>query len=610
MCGIVAYAGPKSVHSVLLVGLTRLEYRGYDSAGIATIDKGELEVRKEKGKIKELEDLLKLYPIDGPAGIGHTRWATHGQPSKGNAHPHTDCKKKMALVHNGIIENHHILRNELISKGHLFHTDTDTEVIPHLIEEELKQTGDLKEAIRKAVVRLEGRYSFCLVHDDYPDQVFFARDGSPLVFGQGSGETFLASDILAVIPQAKYQYIIENGQWGYIDKDGMHLFDADGSQVEFETTKITMQVSELDKGGYEHFMLKEIYEQPDMLRRIIERRMDEKGKIRFDEMEMSNDFFGRVGRILVTSAGTSWHAGMVGKIYLERFARVATEVDISSEFRYRNPIAEGDTLVMAISQSGETADTLAGVHEAKAKFCRVLSLVNRTESTIAHESDAHIDLMAGPEIGVASTKAYTAQIMHLLFFSLMMSGVRWLTEKEDRQGMFQEIRMIPAKIEAILEKADEIKEMAKQFRTTKDFVFLGRHFNHPTALEGALKLKEVSYIHASGYAGSEFKHGPIALITDEVPVVCLAPKTEIYEKMVSNIEEVRSRKGKILSIVTEGDETVPAMSDFCFTIPDCPDYLTPILSVIPLQLLAYYVALERGCEPDQPRNLAKSVTVE
>ena len=386
MCGIVAYAGPKSVHSVLLVGLTRLEYRGYDSAGIATIDKGELEVRKEKGKIKELEDLLKLYPIDGPAGIGHTRWATHGQPSKGNAHPHTDCKKKMALVHNGIIENHHILRNELISKGHLFHTDTDTEVIPHLIEEELKQTGDLKEAIRKAVVRLEGRYSFCLVHDDYPDQVFFARDGSPLVFGQGSGETFLASDILAVIPQAKYQYIIENGQWGYIDKDGMHLFDADGSQVEFETTKITMQVSELDKGGYEHFMLKEIYEQPDMLRRIIERRMDEKGKIRFDEMEMSNDFFGRVGRILVTSAGTSWHAGMVGKIYLERFARVATEVDISSEFRYRNPIAEGDTLVMAISQSGETADTLAGVHEAKAKFCRVLSLVNRTESTIAHES--------------------------------------------------------------------------------------------------------------------------------------------------------------------------------------------------------------------------------
>ncbi|MCB1166291.1 MAG: glutamine--fructose-6-phosphate transaminase (isomerizing) [Leptospiraceae bacterium] len=610
MCGIVAYAGPKSVHSVLLVGLTRLEYRGYDSAGIATVDKGELEVRKEKGKIKELEDLLKMYPVDGPVGIGHTRWATHGQPSKGNAHPHTDCKNKIALVHNGIIENHHLLRHELISKGHLFHTDTDTEVIPHLIEEEWKQCGDIKEAIRKAVVRLEGRYSFCMVFDEHPDVIYFARDGSPLVFGQGKGETFLASDILAVIPQAKEQFIIENGQWGWIDKDGMHLFNADGSEVTYETNKITMQVAELDKGGYDHFMLKEIYEQPDMLRRIIDRRMDEKGKIRFAQMSLANDFLGRVGRILVTSAGTSWHAGLVGKIYLERFARVATEVDISSEFRYRNPIAEGDTLVVAISQSGETADTLAGVHEAKAKFCRVLSLVNRTESTIAHESDAFIDLMAGPEIGVASTKAYTAQLMHLLFFSLMMSGVRWLTEKEDRENMFQEIRLIPAKVEAILARADELKEMAKHFRGTKDFVFLGRHFNHPTALEGALKLKEVSYIHASGYAGGEFKHGPIALITEEVPVVCLAPKTEIYEKMVSNIEEVRSRKGKILSICTEGDETVPAMSDFCFTIPDCPDYLTPILSVIPLQLLAYYVAIERGCEPDQPRNLAKSVTVE
>lgn len=610
MCGIVGYAGHKSITSVLLVGLTRLEYRGYDSAGIATVDNGEIEVRKERGKIKDLEELLKDHPADGLVGIGHTRWATHGIPSRMNAHPHTDGKSKIAVVHNGIIENHFSIRQELTKKGHIFHTETDTEVIPHLLEDALKATGSMEKAVLATMKRIEGKYAFCAVYEKAPDTIYFARDGSPLVFGESDDETFLASDIMAVIPQAKRQYIIQNGQWGFMTEDKMSLFDADGNAVDYEVTPITMTVAELDKGGYDHFMLKEIYEQPDMLRKIIEERTDDTSKIRFPEMEFTRDYLGRVSRILVTSAGTSWHSGMVGKLYLERFARIATEVDISSEFRYRNPIAEGDTLVVAISQSGETADTLAGIHEAKAKFCKVLSFVNRDESTIAHESDAHIGLMAGPEIGVASTKAYTAQLLHLLFFSLMLSGVKWLTDKEERANIFNEIRLLPSKIEDILEQADKIKQVAAEYAQSRDYVFLGRHYNHPTALEGALKLKEISYIHASGYAGGEFKHGPIALITDNVPVVCVAPQTEIYDKMVSNIEEVKSRKGSIISICTKGDTTIPKMSDFSFEIPEAPDYLTPILAVIPLQLLAYYTALERGCEPDQPRNLAKSVTVE
>ena len=419
-----------------------------------------------------------------------------------------------------------------------------------------------------------------------------------------------SSDVSAMIPAAKEQVLIENEQWGWITRDGLHLFDNAGEEVAFEATPITLEARDLDKGGYEHFMLKEIFEQPDMFRRIIEARMVNGHKLDFPELNMTNEYLQRVSRILITSAGTSWHSALLGKMYLERFARIATEVDLSSEFRYRNPIAEGDTMVMAISQSGETADTIAGIYEAKAKFCRVLSFVNNTESTIARESDAFMDLLAGPEIGVASTKAYTAQLLSQLLFSLFVGGIKWIASKEERAEIFQQIRLLPDKMERILDRADEIKEWAKDFTETNDFVFLGRSYNHPTALEGALKLKEISYIHASGYAGGEFKHGPIALITDEVPVVCIAPRTEIYEKMVSNIEEVRARKGKIIAIYTEGDTEVAEMCDYGFAIPECPDYLTPILAVLPLQLLAYHVAVVRGCEPDQPRNLAKSVTVE
>lgn len=611
MCGIVGYIGPKSVDSVLLVGLTRLEYRGYDSAGVAILDKGEIHVRKEKGKIKDLEALLHDHPVEGRMGIGHTRWATHGEPNRVNAHPHTDENKRIAVAHNGIIENHYELRHELMREGHIFHSDTDTEIIPHLVEDYLRKGKSIEEAVYATVRRLEGRYAFVLIYDETPDRIFFARDGSPLIFGQGRGEAFLASDVPAVVPLAHEHYIFENGQWGWITKDKLHVYNGDANvEIPYELKKIEIKVSDLDKGGYDHFMLKEIMEQPGMFRRIIQERIGDNGKVLFPEKAGSNESLVRLSRLMIVSAGTSWHAGMVGKMYLERFTKVATEVDLSSEFRYRNPVAEGDTKVIAISQSGETADTIAGIYEAKAKFLRVLSFVNNVNSTIARESDAYIDLMAGPEIGVASTKAYTAQLLHLLLYSIFLAGIKWLMGKEERQELFEHIRRLPDHMESILQRADVIKEWAKDFRETKDFVFLGRSWNHPTALEGALKLKEISYIHASGYAGGEFKHGPIALITDEVPVVCIAPKGDIYEKMVSNIEEVRARKGKIISIHTEGDELVPGMSDYSFAIPDCPELLSPLLAVLPLQLLAYYVAVERGCTPDQPRNLAKSVTVE
>ncbi len=610
MCGIVGYIGDKSVDSVLIVGLTRLEYRGYDSAGIAVIDKGELVIRKEKGKIKDLEALLLAHPVEGSMGIGHTRWATHGVPSRSNAHPHVDCLGKIAIVHNGIIENHHTLRTNLQDQGHVFKTETDSEVVAHVIEEEMRSGHKIEEAFRKTVLSLDGKYAISMVYEGDQDRIFFARNGSPLVYGKGKEESYLASDVSAIIPAAKKQYHIDNGQWGWISKHGLHLFDSENNPLTFELDPIRLDVQQLDRNGYDHFMLKEIFEQPDVIRRIVMERTDEAGKILFPELNFPLEFLGKVSRIMITSAGTSWHAGLLGKLFLEKFPRIMSEVDISSEFRYRNPIAEGDTLMIAISQSGETADTLAGIHEAKSKFMKVLSFVNNSHSTIARESNGFIDLMAGPEIGVASTKAYTAQVINLLFFALFLSGIKWVISKEERLEIFQAIHSLPEKIEDILSRANEIKKWATALRDAKDFVFLGRNFNHPTALEGALKLKEISYIHASGYAGGEFKHGPIALISQEVPVVAIAPQTEIYEKMISNIEEVKARNGIILSIYTECDTKVPAMSDYSFSIPKVPDYLTPILTVIPLQLLAYYMALEKGCEPDQPRNLAKSVTVE
>ena len=611
MCGIVAYIGSKSIASVLLVGLTRLEYRGYDSAGVAVLDKGELQVRKAKGKIKELEELLQGHPIEGDMGIAHTRWATHGEANRQNAHPHTDSKRRIAIVHNGIIENYYELRQELSKEGYVFHSDTDTEIIPYLIEEAMKKGAPLKEALYHTILRLEGRYAFTMIYDGEPERIFFARDGSPLIYGKGQREAFLASDIPAVVPLAKYYCALANGEWGWVTRSGdLEVYDKKQQARSYELKKIDLKITDLEKNGFEHFMLKEIFEQPQIIRHIIQNRVIEEARVSFPEKTSDNPFLGRLSRIVITSAGTSWHAALVGKLYLEQLAKVAAEVDISSEFRYRNPIVDGDTKVIAISQSGETADTLASVYEAKAKFMRVLSFVNNTSSTIARESDAYVDLMAGTEIGVASTKAYTAQLLHLLLYSSFLSDVRWEMKEEERKKLYAEIRKLPEQMDAILSRADRIQAWAKDFKDTKDFVFLGRSWNYPTALEGALKLKETSYIHASGYAGGEFKHGPIALITDKVPVVCLVTKGETYEKMLSNIEEVKARKAKIIAFHTEGDRTVPSMADYSFEIPECLPMISPILNVIPLQLLAYYVAVERGCEPDQPRNLAKSVTVE
>ncbi len=612
MCGIIGYIGNKSINSILIVGLIRLEYRGYDSAGIAVIDQGDLEIRKEKGKIKNLEDLLKNSPVEGNIGIGHTRWATHGEPTKLNAHPHIDCFQKIAVCHNGIIENHINLKNELIQKGHLFRSETDTEVIPHLIEEELLKDPNqtIKDVIPGLIQKIEGKYAIVILSEQEPDKIYFIKNGSPLLYARNNEEGYLTSDIVAVIPQAKEYYAFRDYEWGWITQYELHLFNKDAQKIIPEIKEIKIDPIHLEKGNYEHYMLKEIYEQPDIFRKILNNRLGEKGKIKLNEMKLPNTILGRISRILITSAGTSWHAGIVGKLYLEHFARIVTEVDLSSEFRYRNPIAEGDTLVIAISQSGETADTLAGVLEAKTRFCKVLSFVNRLESTIARESDSYIDLMAGPEIGVASTKAYTSELIHLLFFSLYLSGIKWITNKEDREVLFSEIRKLPTMMEAILEKSKQIQEIAKIFKKTKDFIFLGRYFNHPTALEGALKLKEIAYVHASGYAGGEFKHGPIALIDENIPTICIAPKSSVYDKMLSNIQEVKARKGKIIAIITEGDKNISQIADYFIEIPEVSEYLSPILSIIPLQLFAYYSALERNCEPDKPRNLAKSVTVE
>lgn len=610
MCGIVGYAGNKSVESVLMVGLACLEYRGYDSAGIAVIDNDELEIRKEKGKIKALEALLREKPVRGNVGVGHTRWATHGEPSQINAHPHTNEKQTIAIVHNGIIENYMQLKLKLQSLGYIFQSSTDTEVISHLLSMEISSKKTVKESFLSLFKTIQGKWAIAAVFESEPDKVYFAQDGAPLLIGKGKNEYFLASDLSALVRNSTEVCYIKPKQWGYFSKNELVLFDFDGNEVVPEMKKQEAKWEDVDKNGFPHYMLKEIYEQASIFRKVIERRIKENGELDFSEMGLSKEILSKVNRIVIQAAGTSLHSGMIGKHYLEQFTKIQTDTEMSSEFRYRNPVVEGDTLIIAISQSGETADTLASIHEAKAKFLKVLSMVNNVNSTIARESDAFIDTCAGMEIGVASTKAFTAQVLHLLLFAMYFSSIKWMMSDELRKELIDEIKQLPTKIDYILNKASEIEKWASDFVNTKDFVFLGRTYNHPIALEGALKLKEISYIHASGYAGGEFKHGPIALITNEVPVVCIANKSDIYPKMISNIQEIKARNGKIIAIVTEGDVEAKSLSDYCFEVPSCHEFLSPILNVIPLQLLSYYVAIARGCTPDQPRNLAKSVTVE
>ncbi len=613
MCGIVGYIGPKSVDSVLIVGLQKLEYRGYDSAGIAIVNRKELTTAKEKGRIVDLENRLRTLKIDGHVGIGHTRWATHGEPSRRNAHPHTNKAGSIAVVHNGIIENYAELKNELKRKGYLFESDTDTEVIPHLIDNYLKEGKKLEQAFMETLGRLEGKYAVALVSEIEPERIYFARNGAPLIIAQGEHagkpEYFVASDVPAFVPLAKTAYHLHDREWGYI-QGGFHLFSYEGAKLAPHFEPVTILASEIEKGDYEHYMLKEIYEQPEVAKRIIARRLKEGNVLSFEELRMPRDFLSRLGKIVIQACGTSLNAGMVAKLHIEQFAHIETVADYSSEFRYRNPVVGGDTLVVGISQSGETADTLAGIHEAKAKFIKVLSFVNNLNSTIARESDGIIDLMAGPEIGVASTKAYTAQLLNLYLFSLYMGDIRWKLSDEQKAEIMREIRRLPELMQQVLNNLDPIKKVAEFIKDKNSVLFLGRTFNYPTALEGALKLKEISYIHAEGYAAGEFKHGPIALVSENVPVIVVAPQGDMRTKMISNLQEVKARQGKIISVITRGDDEIRELSDYVVDIPPTSEHLSPLISVLPLQLIAYYTAVYRGCDVDKPRNLAKSVTVE
>ncbi|MGQ9664773.1 MAG: glutamine--fructose-6-phosphate transaminase (isomerizing) [bacterium] len=608
MCGIVGYIGTRDITSVLLGGLWRLEYRGYDSSGIAVINNEELLIRKVPGKLSELQELLTRSPVSGNIGIGHTRWATHGGAHEENTHPLIDCNEELALVVNGIIENYHLLKDELETKGHIFRSYTDSEVIVHLIEENLKT--DLFDAVLQIVPMLKGNFAFAVIYTKEPDRIVCARHDAPLVLAINDYESALASDVSGVI--AIFDKIIDvpNDTVAVIAPKKYTIKNFKGEEIVIQPRKVTIKIKDIEKDKFPHYMLKEIYEQPRVLSQIINTRIIDNHIDFGRELNFSDKDFLKVSRILIQACGTSWHAGIVGKYLIERFARIGTEVDISSEFRYRDTILDADTMVMAISQSGETADTIAGLREAKARFLRVLSLVNVLHSSIYKESDSAISIMAGPEIGVASTKAYTAEILNLFLFSLYLGSLRGFVNEDEISYHLNEMKKLPGQVEHILNQEEKIRKIALEFYNTRDFLFLGRGINYPTALEGALKLKEISYIHATGYAAGEMKHGPIALIDENMPVVCINPETSVYEKMLNNIQEVVARKGQVISVVTKGDQQTTRVSRYTIEIPKCSEFTSPILAVIPLQLLAYFIATFKGLDVDRPRNLAKSVTVE
>jgi len=607
MCGIIGYIGNKDLDSVILVGLEKLEYRGYDSAGIAVIHNGRLLVRKRAGRIGDLYNLVNGLAFNGKVGIGHTRWATHGKVNDINAHPHVDCKSQIAVAHNGIIENFEELKRELESRGHKFISETDSEVVPHLIEEYYE--GSLVDAVLKTVNRLKGSFALVIVSSNEPDKIIGVKMNSPLIVGIGKGEMFLASDVTPLLAHTKEVIPLADGEIAVLTQDSWRIIDFNGNEKKKEVSRVEWTVDMAEKGQFPHFMLKEIFEQPDVISRNLEYY------IRGNEVTLLKDFNLRrlllnKDRILIQASGTSLHAGLVGKYVLEKLAKIQTDVDFSSEFRYREPVLNQNTLVIAISQSGETADTLAGVKMVKENGLEVLSIVNVKDSSIARESDYVLYINAGPEIGVASTKAYTAQILILTLLSLEVGLLRGYVSEEDFQTLRKELNEIPSMIRKVLDKNAQIKEVADKFLDAKYFMFLGRGVNYPTALEGALKLKEISYIHAIGYAAGEMKHGPLALVDKDLPVVFINPYTSVYEKSINNLEEVKARGGVILSVITEGDEKMKALSDYTFEIPRVNELFTPIVSIIPLQLFAYHVAVGRGCDVDKPRNLAKSVTVE
>jgi len=620
MCGIVGYVGNKQVVPLIIDGLRKLEYRGYDSAGIAVVDEShQLKIRRAEGKLRNLEEVLRQKPLDGTYGVGHTRWATHGRPTEENAHPHRDCSGRVVVVHNGIIENYLELKDDLRKKDHNFVTETDTEIVAHLIEEHLKHGNSFEQAVRQTVGELRGIFALSMLSADEPDTVISARLGPPVVIGVGDGEYFVASDVPAILEHTRDVFFLGDGEIAVMTKDSVRVTDFAGTQVEPQMQRITWDPIQAEKGGFKHFMLKEIYEQPRAVRETVEGRISlDTGRVFLDEMKnITEADFRSFTSIKVAACGTSWHAGLAGKYMIEELARLSVEVDYASEFRYRDPVLDENTLLLVISQSGETADTIAALREVKERGGKVLSICNVQGSMVTREADGTILTHAGPEIGVASTKAFTSQMIALYLFGLYLGQLRGTLTDEQSRAHAQQLAELPVKMEHLLNDSDAIEELSKEFFRSTDFLYLGRGINFPVSLEGALKLKEISYIHAEGYPAGEMKHGPNALIDERLPVMFINTReagnraSELrYEKTHSNIVEVKAREGIVISVLTEGDSMSSVVSDHVIEIPESSDLLTPILSIIPLQLLAYHIAVRRGCDVDQPRNLAKSVTVE
>ena len=608
MCGIIGYLGNREATPILIDGLKRLEYRGYDSAGIAVLNGDAINVVKEVGKIRNLEALINSSPPQGMIGIGHTRWATHGQPNQVNAHPHSDESGNIVLIHNGIIENYSVLKKSLETKGHTFKSETDTEIIAHLIEDNFD--GDLEKAFRTALAKLEGTYGIALISRHEPNKIYVARKGSPIVIGVGEGEYFVASDVMPLISHTRNIFYLEDDEMAIISENGIITKTIYNRLIEKKLEKVTIELKAIEKEGYEHYMLKEIFDQPQTIMDCMRGRiLREEGLVKLGGLVEVEDKLVNASKIYFTASGTSWHAALIGEYLIEEYCRIPVEVEYASEFRYRNPVISNNEIVFAISQSGETADTLAALREGKHKGATVLGIVNAVGSTIARETQAGIYIHAGPEIGVASTKAFTSQVTALILITLMIARRRHMSVAQGKQ-LIDDLLLIPEKVERILAQNEQIHQLAKQYQSERNFLYLGRGYNFPVALEGALKLKEISYIHAEGYPAAEMKHGPIALIDKNMPVVFIATRDAIYEKVFSNIQEVKARKGRVVCIASEGDTKIQEMADHVIYVPEICQALSPLLTVIPLQLLAYHIAVLRGCNVDQPRNLAKSVTVE
>jgi len=608
MCGIVGFIGRRDGARLVLDALKRLEYRGYDSAGLAVVDGRQVTIQKEQGRIAALEAHMASGLPAGHVAIAHTRWATHGVPNQVNAHPHGDCDNTIAVVHNGIIENASALREMLVRRGHRFRSDTDTEVLAHLVEE--LYDDSLADAVAAALARVEGTYGIAVISSREPETLVAARMGSPILVGVGDGEQWVASDAAALLEHTRSVVYLDDGEMAVLTADGYRIHNGESARVEKTVSTIDWDQDVVERGGYAHFMLKEIMEQPESIRNTLRGRLlEDEGTARLGGLNLPAEELLEIDRVVLTACGTSWHAALIGEYLLEEMARIPAEVEYASEFRYRNPILDARTLVVGISQSGETADTLAALREARHRGARTIGIVNTVGSTVAREVEGGIYIHAGPEVGVASTKAFTGQVVALALLTLHIGRLRSMSVLQGREFV-RALKALPDQVAAVLARAPTIEELAERFARASNALYLGRGYNFPVALEGALKLKEISYIHAEGYPAAEMKHGPIALIDEMMPVVVVAPRDAVHSKIVSNVQEVKARRGRVIAVVTEGDEELAELVDYAIPIPETLDPLTPVLSVLPLQLLAYYIAVRRGCDVDKPRNLAKSVTVE